>query len=239
MERLALHLPLADRVYRAILDAICDGELASGQRIIQDEIAAQLDVSRQPVLQALRLLKSQGFVRDSGRRGLIVSSLDPTFIVHLYEVRSALDGAACRAAAARGRADARLWGPKLIAEGRAAVRSGSIAEMIAADMRFHLFLHELSGNPLIAETAALHWQHIRRVMGGYLRRYRARQAIWDEHAAILDAVVRGDSEAAGRLARRHAEAAIANLLRSMAAEETQRKLGRDGPGTMNATRTTK
>lgn len=239
MDRLALHVPLADRVYRAILDAICDGELLSGQRITQDELALRLDVSRQPVLQALRLLKTQGFVRDSGRRGLVVASLDPTFISHLYEVRSALDGAACRAAAARGRADARLWGPKLIADGRAAVRSGSIGEMIAADMRFHLFLHELSGNPLIAETAALHWRHIRRVMGGYLRRYRARQTIWDEHAAILDAVVRGDADAAERLARQHAEAAIANLLRSMAAEETPRMRDRERSGTTRLRRTTR
>ncbi len=226
MERLALHLPLADRAYRAILDAICEGELAPGRRITQDELAERLDVSRQPVLQALRLLKTQGFVRDSGRRGVVVSSLDPTFISHLYELRSALDGIACRAAALRGQAEARLWGPRLIGEGRAAVRSGSVRDMIAADMRFHLFLHELSGNPLIAETAALHWQHIRRVMGGYLRRYRARQSIWDEHAAVLDAVMRGDADAAEHLARRHAEAAIANLIRSIEAEGVPKKAGK-------------
>src|SRR5215468_9736485 len=98
MDRLSLHEPLADRVCRAILDAICDGELAPGQRITQDELAARLAVSRQPVLQALRLLKTQGFVRDTGRRGLVVAGLDPTFIGHLCEVRSALDGIACRAA---------------------------------------------------------------------------------------------------------------------------------------------
>ena len=224
MDRLALHLPLADRVYRAILDAICEGELAPGQRITQDELAARLDVSRQPVLQALRLLKTQGFVRDTQRRGVVVSSLDPTFIAHLYEVRSALDGMACRAAALRGPADAKLWGPKLIAEGRAAVRSGSVPDLIAADMRFHLFLHELSGNPLIAETAALHWQHIRRVMGGSLRRrYLEWRGIWDEHAAILDAVMRGDADAAERAARRHAEAAAVHLIASIESESVPKK----------------
>jgi DNA-binding GntR family transcriptional regulator len=227
MERLSLHQPLADRVYRAILDAICDGELAPGQRITQDELAARLDVSRQPVLQALRLLKTQGFVRDSQRRGVVVASLDPTFIAHLCEVRSALDGMACRAAALRGRADAKLWGPKLIAEGRAAVRSGSVPDMIAADMRFHLFLHELSGNPLIAETAALHWQHIRRVMGGSLRRrYLEWRGIWDEHAAILDAVMRGDADEAEHSARRHAEAAAVHLIQSVEAESVPEKTGR-------------
>ena len=227
MERLSLHLRLADRVYRAILDAICDAELAPGQRITQDELAARLAVSRQPVLQALRLLKTQGFVRDSQRRGVVVSSLDGTFIAHLCEVRSALDGIACRAAARRGQVDARLWGPNLIAEGRAAVRAGSVRDMIAADMRFHLFLHELSGNPLIAETAALHWQHIRRVMGGSLRRRHGDwQAIWDEHAAILDAVMRGDADAAEHAARRHAEAAAVHLIHSIEAESAPRKTGR-------------
>ena len=43
MERLALHMPLTDRVYREILDAICDGELAPGQRLTQDELAERLN----------------------------------------------------------------------------------------------------------------------------------------------------------------------------------------------------
>jgi DNA-binding GntR family transcriptional regulator len=227
MDRLSMHEPLADRVYRAILDAICDGELAPGRRITQEELAARLDVSRQPVLQALRLLKTQGFVRDSQRRGVVVAALDPVFIAHLCEVRSALDGIACRAAARRGQADAKLWGPNLIAEGRAAVQSGSVRDMIAADMRFHLFLHELSGNPLIQETAATHWQHIRRVIGGSLRRrYLEWEGIWDEHAAILDAVMHGDADAAERLARQHAEAAAVHLIISIESESAPRKSAR-------------
>lgn len=218
MERLSLQMPLADRVYRAILDAICAGELAPGARITQDELAARLDVSRQPVLQALVLLRRQGFVQDSGRRGIVVAPFDRDFVSQLYEVRSALDGAAARGAARRGQTDARLSGPGLIVQGRAAVASGSVARMIEADMRFHLFLYDLSGNPLIAETAGLHWQHIRRVMGGYISRYRARDDIWDEHQAILDAVVAGRPDEAERLARHHADAAIANLLAMVEAE---------------------
>ena len=222
MERIVLHMPLADRVYRTILDAICDGELAPGQRITQDELAERLDVSRQPVLQALQLLKSQGFVTDTGRRGVAVSLLDPVFFTHLYELRSAIDGLACRAAARRGKADARLWGPKLIAEGREAVRSGSLPDMIAADMRFHLFLHELSGNPLIAETAALHWAHIRRIIGLSLQ-YRAPDPIWDEHAAILDAVIRGDADAAEQSARHHADNAAVLLAQAIDADRNNSK----------------
>ena len=228
MRHLALERSLTDRTYEAILDAICDGELPAGDRINQDELARRLNVSRQPVVQALSLLKVQGFVRESGRRGVVVAPLDAGSISHFYELRSALDGAACRGAAQRGSADARAWGPPLIAEGRAAVASGSVKRMIEADMRFHRFLYDLSGNPMIAETAALHWQHVRRLMGGYLRQYRARDSVWDEHEAILAAIMRGDAAEAEAAARRHAEGAAENFTALVAAETAPREQAKPG-----------
>lgn len=221
MRHLALERSLTDRTYDAILDAVCDGELAAGARINQDELAQRLNVSRQPIVQALALLKVQGFVKESGRRGVVVAPLDAAAISHLYELRSALDGVACRGAALRGSADARAWGPQLIAEGRAAVASGSVKRMIEADMRFHRFLYELCGNPIIAETAALHWHHIRRLMGGYLQHYRVRDSVWDEHEAILNAVMRGDAAQAEKLARHHADGAAANFVALVAADHSQ------------------
>jgi len=204
MRHLALERSLTDRTYDAILDAISGGELAAGARINQDELAAKLNVSRQPVVQALALLKVQGFVRETGRRGVVVAPLDADFISHLYELRSALDGAACRGAAQRGSVEARLWGPALIAEGRAAFASGSVKRMVDADMRFHRLLYDLCGNPMIAETASLHWHHIRRLIGGYLQHYPMRD-VWDEHQAILDAVMTGDPDRAEVAARHHAD----------------------------------
>ena len=203
MRHLALERSLTERTYDAILDAISGGELAAGARINQDELAASLNVSRQPVVQALALLKVQGFVRETGRRGVVVAPLDADFICHLYELRSALDGAACRGAAQRGSADAKAWGPALISEGRAAFASGGVKRMVDADMRFHRLLYDLCGNPMIAETASLHWHHIRRLIGGYLQHYPMRD-VWDEHQAILDAVIAGDPDRAEAAARHHA-----------------------------------
>ena len=64
---------LVDRVYRALLDAISDGSLAPGARLTQEDIAARLAVSRQPVLQALRLLE-EGRPRASTRPAAASSS---------------------------------------------------------------------------------------------------------------------------------------------------------------------
>lgn len=219
---------MAEQAYTAILDAICSGRFAPGERLTQEHLAATLDVSRQPVLQALLLLKRQGFVRETGRRGLVVAPLDPDFVARLYELRGALDALACRAAAMRNAEEAARRGPALIEAGRAAAHARSVAAMIAADMAFHLFLYELSGNPLIAETAALHWQHIRRVMGAYMQRLDTPDSIWDEHAEILAAVAAGDAERAERLARRHAEdsaSKVREALRAAAEDQQPRPTG--------------
>lgn len=205
---------LTEQVRQRLLEAICTGDLQPGERVTQEELAASLSVSRQPVLQALRLLKKDGFLMDAGRRGLMVAPLDAQAIAQVYEVRGVLDGLAARQAAAR-RMDIDR---SVISAGRRAAASGKLGPMIDADMRFHRLLYAASGNPFIEQTADLHWQHIRRAMAAVLRSEGLRASVWDEHEAILEAIDAGDAERAERLARQHGEAAGHNL----AARLTQR-----------------
>ena len=90
---------LSERIHDAVLNAICSGELKSGARITQEELAQQFGVSRQPVLQAMMLLRREGFLIDAGRKGVCVAPLDVEQASNLYIVRAALDGAAARLAA--------------------------------------------------------------------------------------------------------------------------------------------
>jgi DNA-binding GntR family transcriptional regulator len=195
---------LVEQVVNAIVSEIVDGELPSNSRLIQDELARAYGVSRQPVQQALLLLRDRGLVREAPGRGLIVSPLDVDFVRNLYEIRAMLDGLAARLAAERGAERAKLEGSAYIDAGRAAVRSGSLHEQIEADMQFHAFINELSGNPLIGETTAPHWPYLRRVMGEVLRDdAQMPQTILEEHVAILGAVSSGDSARAEALSRDH------------------------------------
>ena len=139
---------LVEQVVNAIVSEIVDGELPSNSRLIQDELARAYGVSRQPVQQALLLLRDRGLVREAPGRGLIVSPIDPDFVRKLYEVRAMLDGLAARLAAERGAERAKIEGPAYLEAGRAAVASGSLHEQIEADMKFHAFINELSENSL-------------------------------------------------------------------------------------------
>jgi len=200
---------LVEKVWHALLDAICDGSLAPGERIMQEDIAEQLAVSRQPVLQALRLLKKDGFVLDAPGRGVVVAPLDVARLGQIYQVRSALDALAARLAAQNR---FRLP-PELISNGRKALKSGQIKPMLEADARFHGAIYEASGNPLIAQSAQLHWAHIRRAMGAVLQLARMRASIWDEHEAIARAIAAGQTDQAEDLIRRHGQEAGSNLTR--------------------------
>src|SRR5215813_8290319 len=130
LERIDGRPELSQQVYQQLLAAICEGKLAPGARVTQEELAESLNVSRQPVHQALRLLKNEGFVVDA--------------------VRGVLDGLAARLAAQSGK----QLDPALVARGRKVAATGKVGAMIEADMHFHQCLYEASGNPLIAQTAS-------------------------------------------------------------------------------------
>lgn len=208
---------LVDQVYRSLLDAISEGSLAPGARITQEDIAEQLAVSRQPVLQALRLLKKDGFVLDAPGRGVRVAPLDVAWIGNVYQVRSALDALAVRLAASQRYQIDR----KLIEQGRKASLGKNIKAMIDADMAFHNAIYAASRNPLIEQSARVHWRHLRRVMGAVLQSSRQREAVWDEHEAISAAIASGNVERAAKLIDHHSEQASSHLTAHLSVQLSQ------------------
>lgn len=203
MKAISLQPNLVDQVKDALLEEITSGKLSPGERIIQEQIAQALGVSRQPVQQALLLLRNQGVLKDAGGRGLIVSPLDADHVAHIYEMRAVIEGLACRLAATHRAEQARKQGEAIIEAGRKAVASGSVAKMIAADIRFHEFLYGLSGNPLIGPAMDTHLTYTQRVMGEVLVQDQEPRDIWDQHAKILAAIVSGKPELAEKLAKEH------------------------------------
>ena len=203
MKTLQLGPSLVDQVHKAILAEIAGGRLPPGGRIIQEQLAQELGVSRQPVQQALALLRKEGVLSDAPGRGLQVAPLDLDHVRHMYEVRAVIEGLAFRSAAKTNAAEVARRAPALIRAGRKAVAAQSFADMIAADMTLHHFIYAQSGNPLVAPSMETHWTQTQRVMGEVLMRDDKPRDIWDQHEKMLDAVAAGDGPQAEALARRH------------------------------------
>ena len=217
MKSLQPQKTLVDQAYDTILDAICDGTLAPHERLTQDEIANRLAVSRQPVMSALGLLKQQGFLIEHGRRGLAVAPIDRTRFDAIYEFRSAIEPLAARLATERMTPQRLALGRALVEHGMAVASAGDARATLQADVDFHTFIYETSGNPLIVETMHLHWQHLRRSMGEVLRRPRLTLQIWKEHAGILEAMAKGEADEAARRIGEHVRVAHQRVSRELIA----------------------
>jgi DNA-binding GntR family transcriptional regulator len=217
MKTLQVGPTLVEQVHKAILADIAGGRLPPGERIIQEQLAQELGVSRQPVQQALTLLRKEGVLSDAPGRGLQVAPLNLEHVRHMYEVRAVIEGLAFRNAAKNNATEVARRSPALIRAGRKAVAAQSFAAMIAADMALHHFIYAQSGNPLLAPSMETHWTQTQRVMGEVLMRDDKPRDIWNQHEEMLGAVAAGDGAHAETLARQHIlEAADFMILRLQA-----------------------
>lgn len=191
-----------DRVLTELRSAILSGEHPPGTRLRQFDLAARYRSSRIPLREALRTLEAEGLVISQANRGATVAAIDVEDLAELYIFRVALERVTARAAAARhvdlrGRVEA--W--RLEAE--AAMQRGTMEPIIAADAAFHGAIAEASGNRHVRAALESRWAHVARAMRLYLRAGSYRDAVWDEHAEIAEAIASGDQDLSETLVAAH------------------------------------
>lgn len=79
---------LSERIADRIVDAIAQGQIAAGQRLIETELAEALDVSRVPVREAMRIFSSQGIIVPAPKRGMQVAAFTDIWANQLRDVKS-------------------------------------------------------------------------------------------------------------------------------------------------------
>jgi DNA-binding GntR family transcriptional regulator len=178
---------------------ILEGDIAAGERLNEQAIAARLGVSRGPVREAHRLLETAGLVVAVPNKGVFVRRLQRDEMAENYDIRALITGFQC-ALAARHATVAQV-----------AALERAVAEMAAAiaedDTRAY-YDHNIAFHALLAEAAG--HEHARRIYDDLVKQsYQRRQATLSpersnaEHAEILAAIKAGDAEAARRLGEQH------------------------------------
>jgi DNA-binding GntR family transcriptional regulator len=195
------HQPLRRAVYDEIQRRIVDGRLQPGERIFEDQLAHELDVSRNPIREALQALELEGFVELEPRRGARVAIISTQRANDLFELREALEGMVARLAAQR-RSGAQLAElERVVARGADAAQHEDVAQLPALNTEFHGLLCAAAGNALLTESVARMSQLIQWV---YTKRVTQRGAkSWNEHRRIVDAIVDHDPDRAAFEARAH------------------------------------
>lgn len=198
---------LADVAYRRLSDALLTGEIPPGERLVMDQIAERLSISRTPVRDALLRLERENLIEPAGKRGYVVREVSIEEAVHLYEAREAIEGFAARRVAELGE--------PAIAQVRRAIaaterKRGGAREVFEANRSVHRAIVVATGNPSLMELFDEVWLRARgqALFGDFLARDVAHQSIHDAHEPLLAALVEGGDTAFASM-REHIRAGLA------------------------------
>jgi len=195
---------LADAVYERVKADIFDFRLLPGARFSENELAAREKVSRTPVREALLRLAAEGFIDVAPKSGWTVRDLDFARFEHLYDLRIVLEQAAARKLCASDHAEA-LAGLKRTWLVPAKARLTDWIAVSRIDEAFHATLVAAAGNPEMARVHAEVTERIRIVRRLDFTQGERVGATYDEHAAILKAVLARKPQQAMLLVSAHIE----------------------------------
>lgn len=204
--------PLRELVFESLREAIIQGRLRPGERLMEIQLAEELGVSRTPVREAIRKLELEGLVLMIPRKGAYVSQISMKDIADVFEIRRALEGLAARLAAERATDE------EIERLERALVKISEVAEAddlsgaVALDTDFHEELMAASHNPRLSQLVSNLREQIQRFRLTSLSHPGRVKLAVEEHRKIVDAIAGRDAELAQNLAYEHIENAENSLM---------------------------
>lgn len=205
--------------YQLILRAIDTGTYRPGDRLVESELAERFGVSRTPIREALQRLETQSLLSRDGR-SLIVASLDHNQMAELYMVRSELEGLAARLAARHATDEEIRFLKEMVDEDKA--RVGDPAALARTNRRFHRQVHLASHNRYLVQQLDLVYRSMALMATTSLAAKGRSEVALSEHSVIVDAISRGDGEAASVALKAHISRAFEARLRQDATEAARR-----------------
>jgi DNA-binding GntR family transcriptional regulator len=201
------HRSLRDETVDELRRLILNGDLAPGERLNEFNISDRLGVSRFPVREAFRRLEAEGLVESLPRRGVRVVQLDQHELEVVREMRVALESIAVRHTTSRLDPELRRSLGSILEDGQRANAAGEHEALDQLNDTFHDVLGEASGSRFLADTLRAVRNQSHHLVGG---KSGAIGHSWDEHAAIINAILDADDELAVMLMRRHLQSRHAN-----------------------------
>lgn len=199
---------LRDNVYEALRSAILTCALQPGQDLREQDLAAQYEVSRSPVRDALLRLESERLVTVLPRQGYRVTPVSFTDASDIFGFRLLIEPACAAAAAAAS-------DTSCLNAFRGHI--GGEADFVIYNRTFHAAIADLSGNARMAAVSRDLVEQSDRLVRVSLRAIgdMARSRLVSEHEAIIGAIQAGDAQAAADIARQHVAEARTRVLTAL------------------------
>lgn len=199
--------PLRDVVFENLREAILEGRLEPGQRLMEVQLADQLGVSRTPVREAIRKLELEGLVVMLPRKGAYVANMSLKDIIDVLEIRASLEGLAAYLAAERISDEDIKKLYKISEEFEQSTIDADIETLLKKDVEFHECIFKATNNKKLHQVINSLWEQVYRFRVTYVSDYDASLKIVEEHKFMVDAIAKGDGELAKKYATEHIEKA--------------------------------
>ena len=201
----------APQVLDHLRERIIALELPPGMLLSRSELAAAYGVSQTPVRDALMRLDEEGLVEVYPQHKTVVSRIDIRAAQQAHFLRRSVELEVVRVLATARDAELVKRLRATLARQRAALDDGDYAAFAAGDYAFHRQLYEAAGVPELYEQVRRQSGHIDRLRRLHLPAAGKGEAILRDHARIVDALARGDADAAQRRVREHLSGTLSQV----------------------------
>lgn len=209
------YLPLRDVVFRTLRDAILTGKLLPGERLMENQLAEKLGVSRTPVREALRMLELENLVELVPRKGAQVLDMSEKDVVNILEVRGVLEGLAT-SLACKKMTEEQLAELKGVEEKfEKAIAENSLEDIAENDELFHQVIFASSENDKLVQIFNNLQIQLYRYRMAHLKIDSSIPAIVAHHKGIIRAIENHEADEGITLAQGHVKYHTEFILRAM------------------------
>lgn len=210
--------PLGKVVYNTLREAILQQVLKPGERLMEQELAEEMGVSRTPVREALRKLEQEGYIVLVPRKGAYVAGLSIKDFCNVFEMRGALEALAAGLAAARATPEEIEEMERNLVLEAAHYESSDLVKTIDVDTRFHELIYQAAKNKRLQNMLKELRDQVQRIRTKSLTAPGRLKFALAEHRKIVEAIAAHNVEAAKQAAREHIESAENALLEVLSLE---------------------
>lgn len=185
---------IQNQVYQALKQEICSGSFQPGQKLHEQNLAKQFQVSRIPIREALRKLVSDGLVEEKPNRGVFVRRFTPRDIEEIYEVRYMLESQAIENVVRSNNPEIATILSRTLNHLQNSVND--LSQYTEFDTQLHHEIVTLSGNQLLCDLYDRIDSHIRQFRRFSLTDPNRLKDSVTEHTRIVEAILAGDAKTA-------------------------------------------
>lgn len=209
------YLPLRDVVFNTLREAILNGEIEPGERLMEIKLAETLGVSRTPIREAIRMLQIEGLVNMTPRKGTVVADISKEDLKNVLEVRRVLEELAVTLACQNMTDNDVEELKQNLNEFENAIEKEIPSDIAKIDVAFHDIIYKATKNDRLIQILYNLREQMFRYRLEYIKDFDTRQTVIKDHEKLIHAIENKDIESAKQIIVSHIDDQEKTIIKNM------------------------